>query len=145
MGQAAEAGLDAAGDDRHAAIGFAGPLTVGQRGPVRPPPDAAVRAVGVVVADLAVGRVVIEHRVHVAGADGEAQPGPAEALPGPAGMPVGLAENGHAIALGLQQPAQQGHGEAGMIDVGVAADEDHVDGVPAAGPHFLRGHRQRLP
>ena len=126
-------------------IRLAGPLAIGQRGPVRPPADLAAGAVGVVVADLAVGRVVVEHRVHVAGADGEAQPRPAERPPRLAGMPVGLAEDGHAIALGLQQPAQQGHGEAGMIDVGVAGDEDHVDGVPAAGRHFLAGHRQRLP
>ena len=60
-------------------------------------------------------------------------------------MPVGLAEDGHAIALGLQQPSQQGHGEARMIDVGVAADHDHVDGIPASGRHFTAGHRQRLP
>ena len=78
-------------------------------------------AVGVVVADLAVGRVMVQHRVHVARADGEAQPRPAERPPGVARVPVGLAENRHAKALGLQHPAQQGHGETGMIDVGVAA------------------------
>ena len=106
-------------------------------------PICAAGAVGVVVADLAVGRVVVEHRVHVAGADGEAEPRPAERPPGVARVPVGLAEDGHAKALGLQHPAQQGHGEARMIDVGVAGDEHHVDGVPAARGHLGRRHRQR--
>ena len=32
--------------------------------------------------------------------------------------------------------AQDRHGEAGMIDVGVAGDEDDVDGVPAALVHL---------
>jgi hypothetical protein len=31
-----------------------------------------------------------------------------------------------------------------MIDVGVAADEDDVDGIPAPGLHLRPRHRQRL-
>ena len=86
---------------------------------------------------------MVEHRVHVAGADGEAQPRPAERPPGVAGVPIGLAEDRHPKALGLQHPPQQGHGETRMIDVGVAGDKDHVDGVPPPRRHFGRRHRQR--
>ena len=142
MGQTPQAGLDAAGDDRHALVRLARPLAVGQRGPIRPPADFAAGAVGVVVANLAVGRVVVQHRVHVARADGEAKPRPAESPPGVARMPVGLAQDGHAKPLGLQHPAQERHGEARMIDVGVAGHEDHVHRVPPARGNFGRRHRQ---
>ena len=81
MGQAPQTGLDAAGDDRHAFVGFAGPLTVGQRRPIRAAADFAVGTIGVVVANLAVGRVVVQHRVHVASADGKAEPRPPEHPP----------------------------------------------------------------
>ena len=58
-------------------------------------------------------------------------------------MPIGLAENRHAKAFALQQPAEQRHGEARMIDVRVAGDKHHVDRVPTACGHFGRRHRQR--
>ena len=143
VGQAAEAGLDAAGNDRHAPERLAGPLAVGQRGSIGPQTRLAVGAVGVVVADLAGGRIAIEHRVHVAGAHGEADPRPAEGPPRFAGAPVGLAEDRHAKPLGLEHAAQQRHGEAGVIDVGVAGDKDHVHGVPTPGSRLGRRHRQR--
>ncbi len=53
-------------------------------------------------------------------------------------MPIGLAENRHAKAFALQQPAQQSHGEARMIDVRVAGDKHHVDRIPTARGHFGR-------
>ncbi len=142
VGQAAEAGLDAAGDDRHASVRLPRPLAIGQGGPVRPAAGLPAGAIGVVVADLAGGRVVVQHRVHVAGTDGEAEPGPAERPPGVARMPVGLAEDRHAEALGLQHPPQQGHRKARMVDVGVAGDEDHVHGVPAPPSDLGRRHWQ---
>ena len=143
MGEASQAGFDAAGDHRHALVGFPRPLAIGQGRPIRPPADLSAGAVSVVVADLAVGRVMVEHRVHVAGADGEAEPRAAERSPWLARVPVGLAENRHAKALGLQHPAQQGHGKTGMVHIGVASDKHHVDGVPAARSDLGRRHGQR--
>ena len=61
VGQPAQRRLDAAGDDRHAGERLAGPLAVGQRRPVGPQADPAAGRVGVVVADLLVGRVVVDH------------------------------------------------------------------------------------
>ncbi len=57
-------------------------------------------------------------------------------------MPVRLTEDGHAEAGGLQGAGQDRRREAGVIDVGVAADEDDVHGVPAAGAHFGTGGRR---
>jgi hypothetical protein len=46
-------------------------------------------------------------------------------------MPVRLADDADAEALRFEQPADQRHAEAGMVDVGVAGDEDDVALVPA--------------
>ena len=127
VGDAAEAGFDAAGDDRHALVRLAGALAVGQRAAVGAAADAPAGAVGIVVAHFAVGGVVVDHRIHVAGADGEEQPRLAEGAPRLARMPIGLAEDGDAEAFVFQQAAEQRHGETGMIDVGIAGDEDDVD------------------
>ena len=51
-------------------------------------------------------------------------------------VPVGLAQDGHAKAGRFQHAGQDGHGEAGMIDIGVAGDEDDVHGIPAARGHL---------
>ena len=44
MGQPPQRRLDAAGDDRHAGKRLAGPLAIGQRGPVGPQADPAAGA-----------------------------------------------------------------------------------------------------
>ncbi len=106
MGEPPQAGLDTAGDHRHAGVGFAGALAISQSGPIRSPPDPAARAVRVVVAHFAVGGVVVDHRVHVAGANGKEQPRPAERPPGFAVVPVGLTDDADAKSLTLEQPAQ---------------------------------------
>ena len=105
MGQASQAGFHSAGNDGHALVCLAGTLAIGQSRPIGPPMDLPAWTVGVVVADLAIGSVMVEHRVHVAGADGEAQSRTPKNLPGVAGMPIGLAENGNAIAFAFQHPA----------------------------------------
>ncbi len=142
MGQAAEAGLDPAGDHRDAGIGLAGPLAVGHRGAVRPQADPAAGAVGVVVADLLVGRVVVDHAVHVPGADAEEQARPAERPPGVGAPPVGLAEDRHPEAGRFQDPAEDAHGERRVVDVGIAADEHDVDRVPPPRVHLGPGRGQ---
>ena len=93
MRQPAERGLDAAGDDRHARKRLAGALAVGNRRAVGPQADLAAGRIGVVVAYFLVGRVMVDHAVHVAGADAEEQPGPAELPPGLGTSPVGLAQD----------------------------------------------------
>ena len=113
MRQPAQRGLDAAGDDRHAGKRLAGALAVRDRGAVGPQADPAAGRIGVVVADLLVGRVMVDHAVHVAGADAEEQPGPAELPPRLGTPPVGLAEDRDAEPGRLEHPAQDPHANAG--------------------------------
>ena len=74
MSKPPQARLDSAGDDWNLLESLAGPLGVGQGRPVGPQTDSAARRVGIVVAHLPVGRVMVDHRVHVARADREEEP-----------------------------------------------------------------------
>jgi len=106
--------------------------------------DLSAGAVRVVVADFAIGRVVIDHRVHVPRAHGEEHPRPAELAPWLGAPPGRLAQDRDAEAFALEQPPDQRHRETRMIDVRIARDKDDIDRVPAAGFHLGAGHRQRL-
>jgi hypothetical protein len=118
-------------------------MAVGEGGAVGAQADLAAGGVGVVVADLLVGGVVINERIHVAGADGEEEAWPAELPPRFARAPIGLAEDRDAKPRRLEHPAQDRHREAGVVDVGVAGDEDDVDRIPAARIHVWRGETLR--
>ena len=107
MSEPTERRLDPSGDDRHAGERLAGPLAVGERGAVGPQADPAAGAVGVVVADLLVGRVVVDHAVHVPRADGEEQARPAEGPPRLGRLPVRLAP---APPPGTRPPPAPGRG-----------------------------------
>jgi hypothetical protein len=51
-------------------------------------------------------------------------------------MPIGLAQNGDAKSGRFQDPTQDCHGEARMIDIGVTRNENDVDRIPAARGHL---------
>ena len=141
MRQPAKRRLDAAGDHRNALVGFAGALAVCQRRAVGPQANAAAGRVGIAVTDFAIGRVMVDHRIHVAGTDREEQSRLAEQTPGVATPPVGLADDRHAIPSRLEHSSQNRHRKTGMIDVRVAGDEHDVGLVPAPFAHLLDTHR----
>ena len=68
---AAQARLDAADDDRRVRERLAHALRVDDHAAVRPLAADAVRRVRIVAAHALVGRVAVDHRVHVAGRDAE--------------------------------------------------------------------------
>ena len=139
---AAQAGLDAADDHRHVAPGLLAALRVDQRRAVGPPVAGAAGRVGIVAADLAVGGVAVDHRIHVAGGDAEEQVRLAQRLEGLGRLPVGLRDDADAKALRLEHAADHGHAEAGVVHVGVAGDDDDVAAVPAERVHLLPAHGQ---
>jgi hypothetical protein len=142
VSDAPQAGLDASDHDRDVRIGLAGPLGIDDHSPVRTPPALVVGRVGVVPAHPPIRGVAVDHRVHVPRGDAEEQIGPAKRLEGFHGLPVGLADDADAKSLGLQQTPDDRHAEAGVIDVGVTGDQDHVTGIPAQLIHLGTAHRQ---
>jgi hypothetical protein len=139
---AAQGRLDAADHQRHVGEGLAGALRIHDHRPVGAAAGRGVGRVGVVGADLAVRGIAVDHGIHVAGGDAEKQLRPAQAPEIIGRMPVRLADDADAKALRFEQAPYQRHAEAGVVDVGVAGDQDDVAFVPAQRLHFGARHRQ---
>ena len=142
VGNPAQRSLDAAEHDRHVLVGLLAALAVHQAGPIRALAGQAARGVGIVGADFFIGGVTVDHRVHVAGRDPEEQVRLTKLHKVVFGLPVRLGDDADAKALGLQQPADDRHAERGMVDVGIAGNDDDVAGIPAKLIHFFPAHRQ---
>ena len=143
VGEASQGGLHPAGDHRHARIRLARALAVGERGAVGAQPNAPAGGVGIVVTHLPVGGVVVDHGIHVAGADGKEQTRGPEGAPRFGAPPIRLAQHPDAKAGALQHPGEDRHSEARVINVGIAGDEDDVDRLPPPRFHLRAAHRQR--
>ena len=142
MGNTAQGRLDAAQHHRHVAVGLLAALAVDQAGAIRALAGQAAGRIGVVGADLLVGGVAVDHRVHVAGCDTEEQVRLAELHEVVFAAPVRLGNDAHAKTLGFEQTTDDGHAERRMIDVGVTGDDDDVAAVPAELIHLFPAHRQ---
>lgn len=135
MGQTAQARLDAADDDGGILKRLADEVTVDRDGTIGAVPLLATRGIGVGVAAVLGHRIVVDHGVHVAGADEKAQARLAEHRDAGGVGPVGLADNAYLVTVCIKDAADDGHAKAGMVHVGVAADVDEVALVPAARVH----------
>ena len=80
-------------------------------------------------------RIVVDHGVHVTGADEKAQARLTEHADAGGVGPVGLADDAHLVAVRVEDAADDGHTKARVVHVGVAADVDKVALVPAARIH----------
>ncbi len=114
-----------------------------QRAAVRATARPPAGGVGVVGTGFAVRGIAVDHGIHVAGGDAEEEVRPAERLERRFRLPVRLGDDADAETLGLQQPPDDGHAEGGVIDVGIARDEDDVAGIPAQGIHLRAAHGQK--
>ena len=100
----------------------------------------AAWCVGIVATQSLVGGVVVEHAVDVACRNAEEQPRCTKlAEVAEVVLPVGLRNYGHAVACILQNPGYHCRTKRRMVDKSIAADENHIDIVPAKGFQFLDG------
>ncbi len=143
MRDAPQRRLDAADDDRHVAERFARPLRVYDHRAVGATAADAAGGVGIVAAHAPLGGVAVDHRVHVAGGDAEEQVGAPEGAEVGGAVPVRLRDDADAKTLCLEDPPDDGHAEARVVDVGIAADDDDVAAVPAERVHLGARHGQK--
>ncbi|ACY33104.1 hypothetical protein CtCNB1_2358 [Comamonas thiooxydans] len=142
VGNATQRALDAAQHDGHILVGLAAALAVNDGRAVGALAGHIARGIGIVAANLAISRVTVDHRVHVAGRHAPEQIGLAQGLEGLGAGPVGLGDDAHAKALRLQHTADDGHAEAGVIHIGIARDQNDVAAVPAELIHLRTAHGQ---
>ncbi len=131
VGNAAQAAFDAAQNDGHVFERFAAALAVDDGGAVRAFAAHVAGGVGVIAADLPIGRVPVDHGIHVARGHAPEQVGLAQRLEGLGALPVGLGNDAHAKTLGLQHAADHRHAKAGVVHVGVTGDQNDVARIPA--------------
>ena len=123
-------------------IGLAAALRIDDDRAIRALAALVVGRVAVVVPQPPVGGVAVHHRIHVAGGDAEEQVRLPQRAEGLGVRPGGLGDDADAEALRLEQPADDRHAEAGMIDIGIARDQHDVAAVPAQRLHLGARHRQ---
>ena len=132
------------GNHRHSLECFAGPLAIGECGSIRSQSNPTPRRIGIVVPDLAIRGVVVDHRIHIARADRKKKSRPPKRLPGLATLPIGLRQNAYTKTGRLQHATQNRCGKTGVIDISIPRDEDNIDLVPPAGLHLGTGNRKWL-
>lgn len=135
VGQATQARLDATDNDGGVLERLADEVAVDRDGSVGTAPLLATGGIGIGVAAVLGHRIVVDHGVHVAGADQKAQARLTEHRDAGGVGPVGLADDAHFVAVRVEDAADDGHTKAGVVHVGVAADVDKVALVPAARIH----------
>ena len=144
VGQTAQARLDAADNDGGILKPLADEVAVDRDGSVGTAPLLATGGIGVGVAAVLGHRIVVDHGVHVAGADEKAQARLAEHRDAGGVGPIGLADNAHFVSVRVEYAADDGHAKARMVHVGVAADVDKVALVPTARIHVGPADGEKL-
>ncbi len=142
VGDATQAGLYAADDQRHIAVGLPQALAVDDHCPVGAFVAHIARCVGIVIAPFAVGGIAVDHGVHIAGGHTEEEIRSAQHLEGLGTVPLGLGDYPHPEPLGLEHATDHRHTKTGVVHVGVTGDDDDVAAVPAQGVHLGAGHGQ---
>ena len=122
MRKTPEARLDAADDDRHAAVCLPHTVRINDRCAVRALPRFAAGRVSVARAALFRGGVMVHHGIDVSRADEERKARPAKAAELLRAVPVRLGDDAHRIAVALQHAADDRRAETRMIHVCVADD-----------------------
>ena len=145
VGEPPQGGFDAADDDGGVGKELFEDAGVNQGGHVRAGSRPAVGGVGVIRTAPAGGGVMIDHGVHDACRNAEKEARASQFLEVPEViLPIGLGDDGDPQALGFEYPADDRRPEGGVVDVGVACEEDDVKGVPAPFLYLFGGGRQPL-
>ena len=106
---------------------------------------AGVRTEGILAAHTAVCRVAVYHRVHGSWRYTEEEARATELLEvTEVAMPVGLRHDGYAIAVSLQDSAEDSRSEGWMIYVGITREEDDVQLVPSSEFALLLGCWEKI-
>ena len=139
---AAQARLDAAQDHRHVFPCFFASLGVDEGRAIGTFTRHVVSRVSVVMAQLTVGGIAVDHRVHVARGHAEEQVRLAQTHKVVFAVPVRLGDDPHAEALGFKHTATDRHAKARVIDIRIARHQNDIAAVPAQLIHLFPGHRQ---
>ena len=143
MRQAAERGFDASQHDGHVGVQLFQDAGVDDARVFGAHVVASVGRIGVFAPQAFVGGVFVDHAVHASCAYAEEKPWLAQFLEvAQVVAPVGLGHDCHLQPFRFQDAPDNGGSERGVVDIGVAAEQDDVQPVPASQFHFFLGRGQ---
>jgi len=143
MGDAAQARFDAAQNNRHFRESLTAALRIHHSRAIRALARLGIGSVGIVRTRFAVGRIAINHRIHIASGNAPKEIGLTELLEIFGRFPVRLANHADAKALRFEHAADHGHPETWMIDIGIAGNQNHIAAIPAQLIHLGASHGQK--
>ena len=142
MSQTAKRGFDTAQHDGNVFVRAANQVAVNHRRAIGPKAHLAAGRERIGAAMLLGNRIVVHHRIHVAGGNQESQSGLSQNRDAFGVAPIRLADHADLIVVRLEQPRDDGHAERRVVDVSVAAHEHEVAAVPTALFHIGTANRQ---
>ena len=143
--QTAHRSLDAGDDDRCVGIELFEDARVDIGGTVGTEACLPTWGVGIVVSQTPSGGVVVHHGIHGATSDAEEEPRTTElAEVAQVIAPVGLRDDGHAVACRLKCTPDDGRPKRRMVNVGIAGDKHHIHLLPSQALHLLQCYRQEM-
>lgn len=89
------------------------------------------------MAQSAIGRITVDHRVHIACGYTKEQVRFTQTHKIVFVVPLRLGDNPNTKALSFQHTAANCHAKAGVIDVGIAGNQNDVAAIPAKLVHFV--------
>ena len=145
MGESAQGCLDAAKYDGHVGEELLEDLGIDDGGIFRSHVVPSVGTIGILRAQSAVGCVFVHHRVHAAWGNTEEESGAPEFLEvSEVTMPVGLWHDSHAIASCFEGSPDDGGSKRGVVDIGIAREQDDIHFIPSPEFQLLLRRRQKI-
>ena len=145
VGEASQRSLDATQHHGHIGIELFEYLGIHYRGIVGAHTMTTARSIGIVATQTTVRRIAVDHRVHGSRRDGEEETRTTQLLEITViTMPVGLGNEGHAIALRLEHTTDDGSAKRGVVDVGITREKDYVQLIPTTQLTFLLGSWEKI-
>ena len=139
---AAQARLDAAQDHRHVFPCFFASLGVDEGRAIGTFTRHVICRISVVMTQLTVRGIAVDHRVHVARGHAKEQVRFTQTHKVVFAVPVRLRNNPHAETLSFQHTAADRHAKARVIDIRITRHQNDIAAVPAQLVHLFPGHRQ---
>ena len=141
MHKAAQAGLDAANDDGHMGPQALYHLSIYHGGMVGPLAHRAPSGVFIHAAGIFRCCIMAQHGVQIATGNEHAQTGLAQLSKIVWLVPGRLAQKCHLVALSLQHTANHRRSKGRVVHIGIAANEQKVQLLPATFCNFFPGNR----
>ena len=143
VGHTAQAGLQPAQDHGRLLKSPPDQVSIDHDRVVRPLSHDPAGTESVLPSVFFVDGIVVDHGIHIAGGDQEAQPGLPQRRHALRIPPVRLADHADRVAVGLQDTRNNGRPEARVVHIGVTADIDKIQLPDSLCLHVLPAHGQK--